>query len=310
MRRITILLTSLALTSLVVGTVAIAAGENGILDEMISTYLDERGASVQLAPPNQLARRYSLDLTGVTPSLADVEATSEMTPEQQFDYFASKGVMPHTGTLTAYAWTNLLRDADHFLFSNSTQFSQVVHIQEFHDELAQVYTADRSFQDFARFALNSQMFLNRFPSGADRANASFFLFLGRDTFSSEVPSGDMWNGWALTNENANVGDADYHVYDYDEARCGTTVNCEAVLWNDVGSTPQAIIDMLVTSELFAEATVDRYWQLLIGTQLPGVDFPIIRTALAQGFMQNAYSVNWLIREIATSSAYTQEMMFR
>ena len=293
---------------------ALAAGTNGTLNEMIGTFLSERGSTVQLAPHSQLARRMSIDLTGVISSVADVDATRSMSPEEMFDYYANMGVMDHTGGLPAYAWVNLLRDADDFLFSNSVQFSQVAHIQEFHDQLARLYTEDWSYQDFARWSLTSQMFLNRFPSGADRANAAFFLFLGRDSFTNEVPVGNMWNGYVLRNSNLDASDAetspDYHVYDYEPTRCGTEVVCEAELWSQVGSTPQEAIEQIVASPLFAEAVVERYWMRLIGTPLPGVDFPVIRTTLAQEFVANNYSVNWLIREIATSAAYTQEMMFR
>ncbi len=302
------------LSIVLVGSIASAAGVNGALGELITGFLTERGSSVQLAPQSQLVRRMSIDFTGVVPNLDDIEATNAMSSEEMFDYFAGAEPMPHTNGLPAYAWVALLRDADDFLFSNSVQFSQVSHIQEFQGQLARLYIEDWSYQEFARWALTSQMFLNRFPSGADRANAAFFLFLGRDSFTSEVPVGNMWNGYVLRNPNLDASDAetssDYHVYDYDPSRCGTEVVCEAELWSQVGSSPQDAIDQIVTSSLFAEATVDRYWQRLIGTPLPGVNFPIIRTTLASNFVANNYSVNWLIREIATSPAYTQEMMFR
>ncbi len=310
MKSIPLALLGLILTS----SLVLAAGSNGNLDMMIVKFLTDRGSTVQLAPTSQLTRRLSIDLTGIVPTLDDVQATSSMSAEETFDFFAAKGAMSHTNGLTAYAWVNLLRDSDHFLFSNSVQFSQVGHIQEFRDQLARLYSEDWSFQDFARWSMTSQMFLNRFPSGADRANASFFLFLGRDSFANEVPSGNMWNGYYLRNPDLDASDAetnaDYHVYDYDQSRCGTQVVCEAVLWSKVGATPQDVIEQIVTSPLFAEAVVERYWLRLIGTELPGVDFPIIRTTLAQDFVANGYSVNWLIREIATSAAYTQEMMFR
>lgn len=298
----------------IVSSLAFAAGTNGVLNDMIVNFLADRGSSVQLAPPSQLTRRMSIDLTGVVPTLADQQATIEMSPEQIFDYYLNIGPLGHTNGMPAYAWVNLLHDADDFLFSNSVQFSQVGHIQEFNDQLARLYTEDWSFQEFARWSMTSQMFLNRFPSGADRANASFFLFLGRDSFSSEVPAGNMWNGYYLRNPDLDASDAetnaDYHVYDYDQDLCGTQVVCEAELWSEVGSTPQHVIEQIVTSPLFAEAAVERYWLRLIGSPLPGVDFPVIRTTLAQSFVANGYSVNWLIREIATSAAYTQEMMFR
>ncbi|MCP4445981.1 MAG: DUF1549 domain-containing protein [Myxococcales bacterium] len=310
MKRILFALFGIALS----GSIVLAAGENGPLNDMIVEFLTERGSTVQLAPPNQLTRRMSIDLTGVTPTLADMEATEAMSPEQMFDYYVGIGPMPHTGGISAYAWVNLLHDADEFLFSNSVQFSQVTHIQEYNTQLERLYSEDWSYQEFTRWALTSQMFLNRFPSGADRANAAFFLFLGRDSFSNEVPAGNMWNGYVLRNPNLDASDAetnpDYHVYDYDPSRCGTEVICEAELWSQVGSTPEAVIGQIVESPLFAEAVVERYWQRMIGTPLPGVDFPVIRTSLAQNLIANNYSVNWLIREIATSPAYTQEMMFR
>jgi len=302
------------LSIVLAGSIASAAGINGALGELITGFLSDRGSSVQRAPQSQLARRMSIDFTSVVPSLNNIEATNAMSSEELFDYFAGAESMPHTNGLPAYAWVALLRDADDFLFSNSVQFSQVSHIQEFQSQLARLYIEDWSYQEFARWALTSQMFLNRFPSGADRANAAFFLFLGRDSFTSEVPVGNMWNGYVLRNPNLDASDAetssDYHVYDYAPSRCGTEVVCEAELWSQVGSSPQDAIDLIVASPLFAEAAVDRYWQRLIGTPLPGVNFPIIRTTLANNFVANNYSVNWLIREIATSPAYTQEMMFR
>ncbi|RMH43179.1 MAG: DUF1549 domain-containing protein [Deltaproteobacteria bacterium] len=289
--------------------------EGSSIEELIRAYLAERGADVQLAPPEQLARRYSIDLTGVVPTPEDIEATASMSPAEMFDYFAAKGPMDHTGGEIPYVWVNLLKDADHFLFSNSTQFSQRAHILEFRDQLRRVYAEGWSYQEFVRWALQSQMFLNRFPSAADRANAAFFLFLGRDSFASEVPAGNMWNGWQLRNPNIPASQAetnpDYHVYDYDPANCERPgIVCSAQLWSSVGATPEDAIEMIVSSPLFAEATVDHYWYRFIGQNMPGVDFPDLRRALAKGFIEHNYDVNWLIREITTSPAYTQEMMFR
>lgn len=303
------------LSSLAAASLAFAAEGDETLDSLIRDYLGDRGADVQLAPPDQMARRYAIDLTGVIPSEADLDATEGMSPEAMFDYFAAAGPLPHTGGEPAYVWVNLLKDADHFLFSNSSQFSQVGHIAEYRDQLRRVYAEGWSYREFARWALTSQMFLNRFPSAADRANAAFFLFLGRDSFSSEVPVGNMWNGYELRNPGIPASqaetNADYHVYDYNPDRCDTDdVVCSAQLWAHEGSTPQEAIDMLIDSPMFAESAVNLYWHRMIGTPLPGVDFPDIRRALVRGFVDSGYSVNWLIRELATSAAYTQEMMFR
>lgn len=294
----------------------VSAGEDdSSLDSLIRSYLADRGASVKLAPPAQLARRYAIDLTGVVPSPADIAATSAMTPQEMFDYFVNRPAMDHTAGERPYVWTRLVRDADHFLFSNSTQFSQVAHIREFRDQLGRVYDEGWSYQEFARWALESQMFLNRFPSAADRANAAFFLFLGRDSFASEVQAGNMWNGYVLRNPNISANQAetnpDYHVYDYEPTRCTSgAVMCDADLWDGTGNTPAQAIEPMVTSSIFVEATVDHYWFQLIGQPLPGVEFPAVRRVLASGFVASGYDVNWLIREIATSVAYTQEMMFR
>lgn len=296
----------------------LALAEGGVidrLDDLIRSYLASRDASVQLAPPGQLARRYSVDLTGVVPDAVDLEATNAMAPDAMFDYFADRGPMDHTAGERPYVWFNLLRDADHFLFSNSSQFSQVAHIREFRAQLARVYAEGWSYQEFARWALESQLFLNRFPSAADRANAAFFLFLGRDSFASEVQAGQMWDGYRLLAPDIQPGNAetnpDYHVHVYDPARCnsGETL-CAAELWSVTGDTPAVVIEQLVTSSMFAEATVDHYWQRFMGARLPGVDFPELRATLVRGFVASSYDVNWLVRELTTSAAYTQEMMFR
>ena len=285
------------------------------LDGRIRMYLDARGTYVQMAPEHQLARRYAIDLTGAVPSPADLIAIRGRTPAQMFDYFVAKGPTGYSGEERPYVWVNLLYDADHFLFSNNIQFSQVAHIREFRDELAKVYREGRNYLEFARWALTSQMFLNRFPSAADRANASFFLFLGRDSLSSEVPFGNMWNGYRLKNRRVPGQESethpDWHVYIYDEIRCTSgRVACKAELWSRSGSTPEDAVDLLLNSPLFAEALVDRYWQRLIKTPFPGVDFPELRQMLAADLVAREYDVNWLIREIATSAAYTQEAMFR
>ncbi len=308
-------------TSLLILTFIIAAAtpalsiEGSPLDLLIRAYLNERGAEVQLAPPAQLSRRYAIDLIGVVPSVADIDATAEMPPEQMFDYYLAKAPLPHTDGEVPYVWNNLLKDADHFLFSNSTQFSQRAHVVEFRDQLRRVYAEGWSYQELARWALQSQMFINRFPSAADRANAAFFLFLGRDSLSSEVPMGNMWNGYALRDPDIGAGQAetngDYHVYDYDPARCQQdNVLCEATLWTTTGSTPDIAVELIVTSPMFAEATVNRYWHRYVGQPLPGVEFPDIRRVLAVDFVAANYDVNWLIRELTSSPAYTQEMMFR
>lgn len=293
----------------------LAEGEDDRLDGLIRAYLSERDATVEIAPDGQLARRYALDLTGVVPTLEDLQATSGMAPEEMFDYFAGKGPMAHTGGEPAYVWINLLKDADRFLFSNSPQFSQVAHVREFRDQLRRVYAGELNFQDFARWALQSQMFLNRFPSAADRANAAFFLFLGRDSFASEVQVGNMWNGWYVRNPDLPASQAessaDYHVHDFDAARCtGGQVNCAAELWSIAGSSPEVAIEAMVTSTLFSEATVEHYWHRLTGYRMPVADFPELQRALVRGFVDSGHDVNWLIREIATSVAYTQQMRFR
>ncbi len=292
-----------------------AAEEDATLAEVIRDHMAERGATVQLAPTPQLARRYAVDLTGVVPTPEDVSACEGKTPEEMFDYFRAKAPMAHTRGDAPYVWANLIRDADHFLFSNSTQFAQVRHIRELEGQLRRVYAEGWSYAEFTRWALESQYFLARFPSGADRANAAFFLFLGRDSLASEVAVGRRWNGWVLREPllpaSAAEDDPDYHEHDYDPSVCGTPgVLCEAELWGVGGSTPAEAIDQMVSSTLFAEAVVDRYWERYVGSPLPGVDFPIIRRILVQGLRDHGYDVNWLVREIATSPAYTQEMMFR
>lgn len=295
-------------------TWAIAEDPNSV-DALIRAYLAERGATIEVAPAPQLARRYALDLTGVVPSPDDQTACEGKTPGEMFDYFVAKGALPHTGGERAYVWSNLLKDADDYLFSNSTQFSQVAHVRELRDQLRRLYADGWSYQEFARWTLTSQAFLNRFPSPADRANAAFFIFLGRDSLASEVPLGHMWNGYALRNAGIPTAQAetnpDYHVYDFDAARCASgEVTCSADIWGTTGSTPDEAVELIVTSPLFVEAAVGRYWQRYIGKPIPGNDFPEIRRALAQGFVAHGYDVNWLIREITTSAAYNQQMMFR
>ena len=56
--------------------------------------------------------------------------------------------------------------------------------------------------------------------------------------------------------------------------------------------------------------VNRYWRRYLGVALPGVEFPDVRRLLAEGFVESGYDLTWLIRELITSPAYTQEMMFR
>ena len=304
-----------ALLCAATATISVQADEPHTLDGVITAYLDGRGATVQIAPDAQLARRYAIDLTGVVPSPQEVGQMAGKSPAQMFAYFANKAAMPHTGGEQAYVWANLLRDADFFLFSNSTQFSQVRHIQEFRAQLRRVYAEGMSYREFARWALESQMFLNRFPSGADRANASFFLFLGRDSLASEVPVGTMWNGWVLREPDlpasAAEDDTDYHEYDWDPSVCSSgRVLCSVEFWGRTGSTPAEAIDAMLSSHLFVEATVDRYWERLLGYPTPAVDYPDILRTLVLGFVESGYDVNWLIREIATSAAYTQQMMFR
>jgi Protein of unknown function (DUF1549) len=283
-------------------------------DELIRKYLQQRGTDAQLARHGELVRRFAIDLTGVIPSPAEVAALQGKTPREMFAHFKAKPAMAHTRGEVPYAWVNLLLDADHFLFNNSSQFTQVRFIREFRDQLRRLYTEGYSYQEFVRWALESQYFLSRFPSAADRANASFFLFLGRNSLPSEVPAGNMWNGWVLktasipaTQAESNV---DYHVYVYTPSVCTTTVLCAAPLWSITGSTPKEAIDAMLASTVFAEATVERYWVRLMGTRLPGNDFPDVRRALVQGLIASGWNVNWLIEEIATSAAYDQEMMFR
>ena len=291
------------------------ADDEASLDTLIRAHLTARGASAKLASSGALARRFSVDLTGIVPTVADLNATKDMTPTELFDYFTFKEETEATRWIRPFVWINLLRDADHFLFSNNTQFSQVAHIRTFERELATVYSSGRSYQDFARWALTSQMFLNRFPSAADRANAVFFLFLGRDSLASEVASGNMWNGYRLKNASILPADAErnpeYHVYVFDSAVCDEgLLLCSAELWSQSGSRPHEAIEIIVGSPMFAETIVDRYWFRYIGAPLPGLDFPEIRRMLARGLVANEFNVNWLIHEIMTSSAYTQEAMFR
>ncbi len=307
------------LVLILVAPVAVAAaaagGAGDTVDGLIRDYLASRGASAQLAPSRQLARRMAIDLTGVVPSAADLAACEGKSPGEIFDHFVAKPAMAHSRGLRPYVWAQLLRDADDFLLSNSSQFSQVGFVRELEGRLAQVYAAGGNYRDFARWALTSQYFLARFPSPADRANAAFFIFLGRDSLASEVPIGQMWNGYRLRNASIPATqaetNADYHVYDYDAQRCSSgQVVCEAQVWAKIGKTPQEATELVVTSQLFAEATVARYWRRLMGRPLPGNDFPEIRRALVAGLIARDFDVNWVLREIATSPAYAQEMMFR
>ncbi len=305
----------LAACLLLPGASSSPAAEPDGLNQLILEHLRAKDSPPRYAPHGQLTRRIAIDLTGVVPSLADLSNTEDLTPTEIFDYFASKDPMPHTAGERPYVWVNLVTDADHFLFSNSFQFSQAAHIREFRDQLARMYREGSSYREFARWAMRSQMFLNRFPSAADRANAVFFLFLGRDSLASEVSCGNMWNGYRLKNPRIPVMEfetnPDYHVYIFDPQRCDDgRALCEAELWSRTGSTPTEAIELIVGSPLFAEAVVERYWARYIGEPLPGLDFPRIRRILARGFIDSGFDPNWVIREIVTSVAYTQEAMFR
>lgn len=303
---------ALLVLALALGFTAKARAETA--DELIRKYLQQRGTDAQLAKHGELVRRFAVDLTGVIPTPADVAALEGKSPREIFTYFKARPAMAHTRGEAPYAWVNLLLDADHFLFNNSSQFTQVRYIREFRDRLRRLYVEGASYQEFARWALESQYFLSRFPSAADRANASFFLFLGRNSLPSEVPAGNMWNGWTLKNAAIPATQAesnvDYHVYVYTPSVCSATALCSAPLWSITGSTPKEAIDAMLASTVFAEATVERYWVRLMGTPLPGNDFPDVRRALVQGLVASGWNVNWLIEEIATSAAYNQEMMFR
>ena len=48
----------------------------------------------------------------------------------------------------------------------------------------------------------------------------------------------------------------------------------------------------------------------MGYPLPGVEFPQVRRVLAEGLIASDFDINWLLHELMTSPAYTQEMMFR
>ena len=85
---------------------------------------------------------------------------------------------------------------------------------------------------------------------------------------------------------------------------------QAAFAPEVSPTPREAIDAMLASPMFAEATVERYWQRYIGSPLPGNDFPDVRRELVRGLKAHNWDLNWLIRELATSVAYTQEMMFR
>lgn len=303
-----------ALRVLALALVLAAPAHAETADELIKKYLQQRGTDAQLAKHGELVRRFAIDLTGIIPTPADVAALEGKTAREIFAHFKAKPPLAHTRGETPYAWVNLLLDADHFLFNNSTQFTQVRYIREFRDQLRRLYTEGYSYKEFVRWALESQYFLSRFPSDADRANASFFLFLGRNSLPSEVPAGKMWNAWVLKNATIPASQAesnvDYHVYVYAPTVCTTTALCSAPLWSITGSTPKDAIDAMLASTIFAEATVERYWTRLMGTPLPGNDFPDVRRALVQGLIASGWNVNWLIEEIATSAAYNQEMMFR
>ena len=234
-------LVAMAVATFVSVTAISHAEEPATIEGLITSYLASRDASVQLAPDEQLARRYALDVTGVVPSSADLSACAGKSPEAMFDHFANKGPMPHTQGEQPWVWINLLRDADHFLLSNSTQFSQVSHLREATSQLRRLYAEGWSYRELASWLLRSQLFLSRFPSAADRANAAFFLFLGRDSLASEVPMGNMWNGFVLVDPDIPASEAetnpDYHVHVFDASRCDSgAVVCEATLWTRTGSS--------------------------------------------------------------------------
>jgi hypothetical protein len=177
------------------------------VDAVIVPMLVARGFAPTAEDSAVLCRRMSIDLTGITPTPDELaQHCAGKTPGEIADYFMTKKTGVNVPTVpageaaelyTPYVYVNRRWWADSFQYRGFSVF-----IRDLDRLVGKAYAGQIPYDEFARQALASPAFLERF-GGADVdldvvaiASQSIRIFLGRQALVEEAQDfGNLWRGW-------------------------------------------------------------------------------------------------------------------
>lgn len=175
-----------------------------VVDRVVAPMLTRSGRKIAVEDPVALCRRAAIDLNGITPSQAEVEARcAGRTPAQIVHYFMNKPSAAHVPDGSPpYLFVNRRAWADTFRYevinSNTTKtfYGEVMQLDKLVGDL---YAGKLGYDAFAVEALASAAFTRRFGIYNNVrdypaiAAAAFHIFLGREALPSEAADfGNLW----------------------------------------------------------------------------------------------------------------------
>jgi hypothetical protein len=275
------------------------------VDRYILPRLHRLNIHPHLATSSELVRRMALDLAGRVPSFEEREMFENLTARQIADYYMDQPGFVEISKLLA---------ADALQYSNDIMFSTIEQLEQLSEIVKDLYLGIIGYDEYVEHVIQSKAFLSRFTSSADRCTATFEKFVGFEPVTAyDFEFGNAFNGYVLSNRRAQNGDPDYHDYiwinECDRRNTSDVETCSFELWGASGHGPQDAARILSKMPMFAEHAVELTWMRFIGKPIERVA-PELGVSLGSMFADSGFDMRRLIKEIVTSSAYTQSMTYR
>lgn len=195
--------------------------ENAV-DKVVVPLLRTSGREPSVEVPEILCRRLAIDLTGATPSAAEVtQRCTGRTPAEMVDYFMSKPQAPHVpaGSVPyAYvgrrAWSEIF---GYRVIEYDLTTSFYADVMELDDLVRKLYEGSLAYDRFAVEALISPAFLRRFglvntvtSDLTQIAATAVRIFLGREALPSDANDlGNLWRPFTLQSVGVTQARARY-----------------------------------------------------------------------------------------------------
>jgi hypothetical protein len=181
---------------------------SNVIDAVIIPMLAGNGLSITRDDDGALCRRMALDLTGLVPSAAEAADRCAGKPAAEMvDYFMNKSTnaIAIDGT-PPYVFVNRRHWSRIFSYQASQQFFDTFYfnVRKLDELVGELYAGNIRYDEFARRALASPGFVQRFGNFQDDsrdlvqiAGQAYRIFLGREALPAEATNfGNLFRAWS------------------------------------------------------------------------------------------------------------------
>ena len=197
---------------------ALASGPNHPVDAFVQARLQQAGLAIgPAAPRHVLIRRLSLDLTGLPPTSAEVDAfVADPAPDAYSKLVDRLLASPHYGERMAQHWLDLARYTD----TNGYDFDTEREMWAWRDWVIEAFATDLPFAEFTTWQIAGDLLPNatlpqRIATGFHRNHAIAETMIGEPGEYQHKYAADRTATFATTWLGLTVGCAECHDHKFD-----------------------------------------------------------------------------------------------